>query len=94
MRISIRDGKVRLYDRKTEIWLSIVRVKRKGQVTIPLELRSGLGIKGGTLLEAKQQRGAIVMRPALRLKAGKVVGEKEYKRLIHELDELRTNAGN
>ncbi|MDH2900498.1 MAG: AbrB/MazE/SpoVT family DNA-binding domain-containing protein [archaeon] len=71
--------------------MSNVRVKRKGQVTIPVELRSRLGIEEGTLLEVKEQSGAILMRPAPRLKGGKVVGHKEYKRLIHELDELRRN---
>ena len=71
--------------------MSNVRVKRKGQVTIPVELRSKLGIEEGTILEVDEQKGAIVMRPAPRLKSGKVVGEKEYKRLVRELDELRRN---
>lgn len=66
-----------------------VRVKRKGQVTIPLKLRSKLGIEEGTLLEIKDEDGAIVLRPAPRLESGKVVGEEEYKRIIGELDELR-----
>ena len=35
---------------------SQIRVKRKGQVTIPLELRSKLGIEEGTLLEIKTYR--------------------------------------
>ena len=69
--------------------MSNVRVKRKGQVTIPIELRSKLGIEEGSLLEVGEEGGAIVMRPAPRLKGGKVVGEKEYKRLIKELDGLR-----
>ena len=66
-----------------------MRVKRKGQVTIPIEIRSKLGIDEGTLLEVEEEKGAIVMRRAPPLKAGKVVGEKEYRRLIGELDKLR-----
>jgi AbrB family looped-hinge helix DNA binding protein len=71
--------------------LSQVRVKRKGQVTIPFELRSKLGIQEGALLEIKEEKGTIVMKPTPKLKAGKVVGEEEYKKIIQELDEGRRN---
>jgi AbrB family looped-hinge helix DNA binding protein len=70
---------------------SHVRVKRKGQVTIPLELRSKLGIEEGAILEVKEEKGMITLKPTPRLKAGKPVGEEEYKRIIHELDEGRRN---
>ena len=69
--------------------LSKVRVKRKGQVTIPLELRSKLGIEEGALLEIKDEKGAIVLTPTPRLEGGEVVSEEEYKRIIDELDQLR-----
>jgi AbrB family looped-hinge helix DNA binding protein len=68
---------------------SHVRVKQKGQVTIPLEFRSKLGIEEGALLEIKEEEGAIVLKPTPRLEPGKPVGEEEYKRIIGELDELR-----
>jgi AbrB family looped-hinge helix DNA binding protein len=71
--------------------LSKVRVKRKGQVTIPLELRSKLGIEEGAILEVKDQDGAIVLTPEPRLEAGEVVGEEEYKKIIEELDRSRRN---
>jgi AbrB family looped-hinge helix DNA binding protein len=71
--------------------LSHVRVKRKGQVTIPLELRSKLGIEEGALLEIKEEEGTITLKPTPRLKAGKAVGEQEYKEIISELDEGRRN---
>ncbi|MGA2386413.1 MAG: AbrB/MazE/SpoVT family DNA-binding domain-containing protein [Candidatus Bathyarchaeia archaeon] len=71
--------------------LSQVRVKRKGQVTIPLQLRSKLGIDEGAILEIKEEKGTIVMKPTPKLKAGKPVGEEEYKRIIDELDEGRRN---
>ena len=54
-----------------------------------MELRSKLGIEEGTLLEVEEDEGKIVMKPAPPLKGGKVVGEEEHKRLIHELDQLR-----
>ena len=68
---------------------SQVRVKHKGQVTIPLELRSKLGIEEGAFLEVKEKEGAIVLTPAPRLEGGKVVGEEEHKKVIRELDQLR-----
>jgi len=71
--------------------LSHVRVKRKGQVTIPLELRSKLGIEEGAILEIKEEEGTIILKPTPRLKAGKVVGEEEYKKIIVELDQGRRN---
>lgn len=71
--------------------MSKVRVKRKGQVTIPQEIRTKLGIEEGTLLEIQAQDDTIVLKPAPRLEAGEVVGEEEHKRIIAELDKLRRN---
>ena len=68
---------------------SQVRVKRKGQVTIPSVIRARLGIEEGSLLEVEEQRGAIVLKPAPPLKGGKVVGEETHKQVIRELDKLR-----
>ncbi len=70
---------------------SHVRVKRKGQVTLPVELRSKLGIEEGAILEVKEEEGTIMLKPTPRLKAGKSVGEEEYKKIIRELDEGRSN---
>jgi len=68
---------------------SQVRVKRKGQVTIPSELRSKLGINEGDVLEAEEKEGAIILKPAPPLEGGKVVGESEHRKLTDELDRLR-----
>ena len=71
--------------------LSRVRVKHKGQVTIPQEMRNKLGIEEGAILEITAQDDTIVLKPAPRLEAGEVVGEEEHKRIIAELDKLRRN---
>jgi AbrB family looped-hinge helix DNA binding protein len=71
--------------------LSKVRVKRKGQVTIPLELRSKLGIEEGAILDVTSEDGTIVLKPAPRLEAGKPVGEEEHKKIMEELDRSRRN---
>ena len=70
---------------------SCVRVKRKGQVTIPLALRSKLGIEEGAILEIEEKEGTITMKPTPRLEPGKPVTKEEYKQIIRELDELRRN---
>jgi AbrB family looped-hinge helix DNA binding protein len=69
--------------------LTRVRVKRKGQVTIPLELRSKLGIEEGAILEIKAENGEIVLKPLPPLEAGEPVGEEEHKRILEELEALR-----
>jgi AbrB family looped-hinge helix DNA binding protein len=68
---------------------SQVRVKHKGQVTIPSNLRTKLGIEEGTLLQVEERGGAIVLKPATPLEGGKVVGEETHRKIIRELDQLR-----
>lgn len=69
--------------------LSRVRVKRKGQVTIPQEFRTRLGIEEGAILEISSEDNKIVLKPLPPLEPGEPVGEKEHKRIIAELDEFR-----
>ncbi len=68
---------------------SHIRVSRKGQVTIPIELRSKLGIDEGAILEIKEEEGTIMLKLTPHLKAGKPVDEEEYRKIISELDEGR-----
>ncbi|MGA2593090.1 MAG: AbrB/MazE/SpoVT family DNA-binding domain-containing protein [Bryobacteraceae bacterium] len=44
---------------------ALVRIHRKGQMTLPIKLRSLAGISEGDLLEAAFQRGKIVITPKL-----------------------------
>ena len=71
--------------------MSKVRVKHKGQVTIPLEIRSKLGIEEGAILDIKAEDGTIVLKPTPPIEPGNVVGEEEYKKIIAELDVRRRN---
>ena len=43
----------------------IVKVQRKGQVTIPTRLRARVGLADGDLLEATELRGRIILTPKL-----------------------------
>ena len=69
--------------------LSNVRVKRKGQVTIPVELRQKLQIREGSILEVREQGEGILLKPAGPVQAGNVVGEETYQEIMHDLDRLR-----
>ena len=42
---------------------TLVRIHRKGQMTLPSRLRSAIGIDEGDLVEASVQRGKIVLTP-------------------------------
>ena len=50
---------------------AIVRMQRKGQVTIPSRLRSRVGLADGDLVDAKEHRGKIILTP-------KNVVDREY----------------
>ncbi len=69
--------------------LSQTRVKRKGQVTIPIELRERFGLQEGTLMKVEVEEGAIILRPSPPLEGGKVVGEERHRQVMGELDRLR-----
>jgi AbrB family looped-hinge helix DNA binding protein len=69
--------------------LSRVRVKRKGQVTIPQQLRTQLGIEEGAILEVTAEDNKIVLKPLPPLEAGEPVGEEEFKKIIAKLEEGR-----
>ena len=50
---------------------TLVKVQRKGQVTIPTRLRALVGLTDGDLVEAKVYQGKIVLTP-------KAVVDREY----------------
>jgi AbrB family looped-hinge helix DNA binding protein len=69
--------------------LSLVKAKRKGQVTIPIELRRNFNLVEGSLLEAEEHKEGILLKSLPPIKARDVVGERTYKEIIRELDESR-----
>ena len=69
--------------------MSNVKVKHKGQVTIPVELRQKLKLEEGSLLEVQEHEEGILLKPATPLRGGKVVGKEAYREILKELDTLR-----
>ena len=69
--------------------MSKVKVKRNGQITIPLGLRERFKIQEGSVLEVEAREQGILLKPAAPLEAGPVVGEEDYKRILRDLESLR-----
>ncbi len=67
----------------------ILKVTRKGQLTIPKRYRDALNIKEGDFMCASLEGDKIVlMKPGIP-EPGSPVGEEEYKKLIKLLEEER-----
>ena len=63
--------------------MSIVRVQKKGQVTIPSGLRARIGIADGDFLEAEVDNGRIVLTP-------KSLIDRRLARSLADFEEGRT----
>ena len=70
--------------------LSLVKVTRKGQITIPKEIRDALGITEGDYVLVRIEGDRIVIEKPVPPEPGKPIGSDEYRELIRELDEMRS----
>lgn len=43
--------------------MTIIKVKPKGQVTLPVAIRKELGLKVGDFVEVKSERGTVILKP-------------------------------
>jgi AbrB family looped-hinge helix DNA binding protein len=69
--------------------LAKVKVKQKGQVTIPAEFRAKLGLREGTILNVKEHPEGLLLQPIPPPESGEVVGEEEYQKMLEELEQTR-----
>ncbi len=69
--------------------MHVVKVTRKGQVTLPKKIRDMLEIREGDLLLVDVREGSIVLTKGEIPPPGEPVGEEGYERLIEELDRER-----
>lgn len=58
-------------------------------MTVPAHIREKMNIDEGSVLEVKEHPEGILLRPVSKMKIGKVVGKKKYKKIINELDQIR-----
>ncbi len=66
-----------------------VRVKHKGQVTLPQQYRAELGMEEGVILEVTKEDDKLILKRLPPLEPREPVGEEEQKKLLDELDSLR-----
>jgi AbrB family looped-hinge helix DNA binding protein len=59
---------------------SIIKVKEKGQVTLPATIREQIGLAAGDFLEARVERGKITLEPKEMLPRGIVQGLADIRR--------------
>jgi AbrB family looped-hinge helix DNA binding protein len=76
---------------------TLVKVHRKGQMTIPSSFRNAMGVKEGSLMELSLENGKVVMSPQITINRDIVTGStKNRKALLNELAvavaELRQDA--
>ena len=71
--------------------MTIVRVKHKGQVTIPAELRAKFNITEGTNMNISEHPEGILLRSILPPESGPPVGEEVYDSMLTELEQTRHN---
>ena len=68
-----------------------VLVTRKGQITIPVEMRRKFGIEEGSRVEVVEEEGMIVIRkrPSIFDLAGSGAGKGDVEKLKRMLDQMR-----
>jgi AbrB family looped-hinge helix DNA binding protein len=64
--------------------MSLVKIRRAAQITLPSDIRQALGVKEGDYLEAELVEGGVMLRPV-----AVVDREMARRRLIEMLDETR-----
>ena len=67
----------------------VLKVIRKGQVTIPKTYRDALGIKEGDLVHVQLKDNMIVISKTGIPEPGQPIGEKKFKEIIEQLEEER-----
>ena len=67
-------------------------VTRKGQVTIPAELRKKYGIREGMKVDITDAPSGLLLKPIPRMNdwAGADAGKYTYEEMVETLDRLRT----
>ena len=66
-----------------------VRVRQKGQITLPAKLRSRYKLEAGTLLEVQERPEGVLLQRITLLEPGNVVGTEQCQKIINELEETR-----
>ncbi|MCX8188770.1 MAG: AbrB/MazE/SpoVT family DNA-binding domain-containing protein [Nitrososphaeria archaeon] len=68
----------------------ILKVTRKGQITIPRQYRDILGIKEGDLVCMQLNDNKVIISKIGIPEPGQPIGEKKFKEIIGQLEEERS----
>jgi AbrB family looped-hinge helix DNA binding protein len=63
--------------------MPLVRIKYKGQMTIPAEIRDRLQLQQGDLLEATTDGRSVILTPKALVDREALIGEDDRKREVH-----------
>ncbi len=66
-----------------------IRVRQRGQITLPIKLRSKYKLEVGALLEVQELSEGILLKPIGPLELGEVVGEERHQKILEELEAIR-----
>ncbi len=69
--------------------MALIKITRKGQVTIPKKIRESLGVEEGDVVEVRAEGGVVLVKPIGSVKPHKRISKQEYQKLIRELDKMR-----
>jgi len=69
--------------------MTTVKVRQKGQITLPNKLRQKYKLEAGTLLEVHERPEGVLLQPVGALEPGSIVGTEEHQKIITELEETR-----
>lgn len=69
--------------------MTTIKVRQKGQITLPNKLRQKYKLEAGTLLEVHERPEGMLLQPVGALEPGKVIGTEQYQKIITELEETR-----
>jgi AbrB family looped-hinge helix DNA binding protein len=76
---------MKLIKERANINMPLVKVVRNGQITLPKELRTALGIQEGDLLEVKLMKSGMVIKP--KVAVDKDVARDRFFQMVDELRE-------
>ena len=70
--------------------MSTIRVKPKGQITLPVAIREELGIEDGDFVEVKSERGTVILKPKKAVNSDDVLTSAEANIVRRGLAQMKS----
>ena len=72
--------------------MPMIKVVRKGQITLPKEFRDALSIDEGQILEAEIKNSRIILKPLAFVERGSVLSSKGKQKVKEALEDIKKGA--